>query len=299
MSLDIEVAIAMAPAMSKLIVYEGVWDTGPNWHTVLNRMASDNQAKQMSCSWYIPGGPADPVADQIFQEMAAQGQSFSGGGVSASYAIPSYQTNISMVANLGSTTMRNTPDVAMPADNVYVRADGQDYSVGGTSCAAPLWAGFAALINQAALANGEPLVGFVNPAVYALGKTPALTANFHDITAGNNESPSSPTKFPAVPGYDLCTGWGTPLGTNLIYSIGVPEPLRITPSSLLFTGPVGGPMTPTNQAFTLTNKATGSLNWTVTKDANWLAISLSSGSLTVRRSICLRGAIPRRFGSRI
>ena len=332
-SLDIEVAIAMAPAMSKLIVYEGVWDTGPNWHTVLNRMASDNQAKQMSCSWYIPGGPADPVADQIFQEMAAQGQSFfnasgdddaytgpidfpgdtpyitqvggttltttgpggawlsekvwnwgsgtgSGGGVSASYAIPSYQTNISMVANLGSTTMRNTPDVAMPADNVYVRADGQDYSVGGTSCAAPLWAGFAALINQAALANGEPLVGFVNPAVYALGKTPALTANFHDITAGNNESPSSPTKFPAVPGYDLCTGWGTPLGTNLIYSIGVPEPLRITPSSLLFTGPVGGPMTPTNQAFTLTNKATGSLNWTVTKDANWLAISLSSGSLT-------------------
>ena len=72
--LDIQVAIAMAPGMSELIVYEGIWDTGPNWHTVLNRMAADNLAKQMSCSWYIPGGPADPVADQIFQEMAAQGQ---------------------------------------------------------------------------------------------------------------------------------------------------------------------------------------------------------------------------------
>ncbi|HVM50176.1 MAG TPA: choice-of-anchor tandem repeat GloVer-containing protein [Candidatus Acidoferrum sp.] len=332
--LDIEVAIAMAPNMSKLYVYEGIWDTGPNWHTVLNRMASDNLAKQMSCSWYIPGGPADPVADQIFEEMATQGQSFynasgdddaytgpidfpgdtpyitqvggttlttsgpggpwvtekvwnagsgtgSGGGVSTSYTIPSYQTNISMVANLGSTTMRNTPDVAMPADNVYVRCDGQDYDVGGTSCAAPLWAGFNALINEAALASGEPYVGFVNPAVYALGKTAALTANFHDITIGNNYSPSSPTKFPAVPGYDLCTGWGTPLGTNLIYSIGVPEALRISPSAaMLFTGPVGGPITPTNNSFTLTNKALGSLDWAVGKDASWLSIAATSGTLT-------------------
>jgi uncharacterized repeat protein (TIGR03803 family) len=327
--LDIEVAIAMAPGLSKLVVYEA-----SNWHDMLNRMASDNLAKQLSCSWYIPGGGPDPVADQIWQQMAAQGQAFfnasgdadaysgpidfpgdtpfitqvggttlttagpvgawvtekvwnwgggtgSGGGVSTSYAIPSYQTNISMVANLGSTTKRNTPDVAMTADNVYVRADGRDYNVGGTSCAAPLWAGFTALINQAALSNGEPLVGFINPAVYALGKTPALTANFHDITIGNNESPSSPTKFPAVPGFDLCTGWGTPLGTSLIYSIGVPEPLRITPASdLLFTGPVGGPMTPTNLSYTLTNKAIGTVNWALTKDVTWLAVSPTSGTLS-------------------
>ena len=277
--LDIEVAIAMAPGLSKVIVYEA-----NNWHDMLTRMASDNLAKQLSCSWYIPGGGADLVADQIFQNMAAQGQAFfnasgdadayaglidfpgdtpyitqvggttlttsgpggawvrelvwnrgngvgSGGGISTYYPIPSYQTNISMVANQGSTIRRNTPDVAMTAENVYVRADGQDYAVGGTSCAAPLWAGFTALINQAALANGAPIVGFINPAVYALGKSPSLTANFHDITIGDNESPSSPAQFSAVPGYDLCTGWGTPLGTNLIYSIGVPEPLRITPSS--------------------------------------------------------------------
>jgi uncharacterized repeat protein (TIGR03803 family) len=328
-SLDIEVAISMAPGLSKVIVYEA-----GNWHDMLNRMASDNLAKQLSCSWYIPGGGADLVADQIFQQMAAQGQAFfnasgdadaysglidfpgdtpfitqvggttlttsgpggawvsekvwnwgggtgSGGGISTSYAIPSYQTNIDMRASQGSTTKRNTPDVALTADNVYVRADGLDYNVGGTSCAAPLWAGFTALINQAALTNGAPVVGFINPAVYALGKTPALTANFHDITTGNNESPTSPTKFVAVPGYDLCTGWGTPLGTNLIYTIGVPEPLRITPGSdLLFTGPVGGPITPVSQSYTLTNKASGSLNWSVTKDATWLTVSPTGGTLT-------------------
>ena len=327
--LDIEMAISMAPGLSMVIVYEGA-----NWHDILNRMASDNLAKQISCSWYNPGGGADTVADQIWRQMAAQGQGFfnasgdadafvglidfpgdtpyitqvggttltttvpggawssekvwnwgggigSGGGISTSYAIPSYQTNISMVANQGSTTMRNTPDVAMTADNVYVRADGQDQNVGGTSAASPLWAGFSALINQAALANGQPIVGFINPAVYALGKTAALTNNFHDITVGNNESSSSPTRFVAVPGYDLCTGWGTPLGTNLIYSIGVPEPLRITPGTgLLFTGPVGGPVTPVTLAYTLTNKAGGSLNWSVAKDATWLHVSPTSGTLT-------------------
>ena len=333
-SLDIEMSISMAPGLSQVIVYMA----GPagNWHDILNRMASDNLAKQLSCSWYIPGGKADPVADLIFQQMAAQGQGFfnasgdydaysgpidfpgdtpyltqvggttltttgpggpwvsekvwnvggtsgvgSAGGVSTSYPIPSYQTNIDMKANQGSTTQRNIPDVALTADNVYVRADGQDYNVGGTSCAAPLWAGFSALINQVALANGAPVVGFVNPAVYALGKSGTLTANFHDITTGNNESPTSPTKFVAVPGYDLCTGWGTPLGTNLLYSIGVPEPLRIAPGSdLLFTGPVGGPLAPATQTYSLTNKSGPALNWSVSKDATWLSVSPTNGTLT-------------------
>jgi uncharacterized repeat protein (TIGR03803 family) len=327
--LDIEVAISMAPGLTNVIVYEG-----EDWHDILNRMASDNLAKQLSCSWYIAKGGPDAVADQIFQQMAAQGQAFfnasgdndaysglidfpgdtpyitqvggttltttgpggswlsetvwnwgngigSGGGISTSYAIPSYQTNVDMTANQGSTTRRNTPDVALTADNVYVRVDGQDYGVAGTSCAAPLWAGFTALINQAALANGNPVVGFINPAVYALGNRPAYTVNFHDITTGNNESPTSPTKFVAVPGYDLCTGWGTPLGTNLIYTLGVPEPLRITPGAvLLFTGPVGGPITPATQSYSLTNKASGTLDWSVTEDATWLGVSPTAGTLT-------------------
>jgi len=73
-SLDIEMAISMAPGLAQVIVY-----MAPNpspFADLLNRMATDNLAKQLSCSWYISGGGPDPVADQIFQQMAAQGQSF-------------------------------------------------------------------------------------------------------------------------------------------------------------------------------------------------------------------------------
>ena len=76
-----------------------------------------------------------------------------------------------MTANQGSTTMRNLPDVALTADNVYViYGNGKGGAFGGTSCATPLWAAFIALVNQLALTNGEPTVGFLNPAVYAMGK---------------------------------------------------------------------------------------------------------------------------------
>jgi uncharacterized repeat protein (TIGR03803 family) len=331
-SLDIEMAISMAPGLSKVIVYEA----GPagNWHDILNRMATDNLAKQLSCSWYIPNGGPDPVADQIWQQMAAQGQSFfnasgdddaytglidfpgdtpyitqvggttlttsgpggswvsetvwnwgsgtgSGGGISTSYSIPSWQTNIDMTTNQGSTTMRNTPDVALTSDNVYVRADRQDINVGGTSCAAPLWAGLTALINELALENGEPPVGFINPAVYALGRSGSYVSCFHDITTGNNESPHSPTRFSAVPGYDLCTGWGTPTGSGLLYALGVPEPLRITPGTgVIFTGPVGGPFSPTTQTYSLTNKGPGTLSWSLVSTSAWLKVTPSSGTLT-------------------
>jgi hypothetical protein len=85
-----------------------------------------------------------------------------------------------------------------------------------------LWAAFTALVNQQSVAIGGPsnTVGFINPAVYAIGKSNAnYTSMFHDIANGNNFSGSSPTNFPAVAGYDLCTGWGTPAGTNLINAL--------------------------------------------------------------------------------
>src|SRR5579859_1707655 len=73
-SLDIEMVISMATNVSKVVVYEA-----PNpspFVDILNRMATDNLAKQLSCSWFVPNGPAEPAAEQIWQEMAAQGQSF-------------------------------------------------------------------------------------------------------------------------------------------------------------------------------------------------------------------------------
>ena len=150
----------------------------------------------------------------------------SSGGISTYYAIPSYQQNLSMSANQGSTTMRNVPDVALTGDDVYVAyGSGKTTTVGGTSCAAPLWAGFTALINQQAVAAGRPPVGFLNPALYSIGGGAGYAAAFHDITTGNNFSASSPARFAAVAGYDLCTGWGTPNGTNLINALAGPPVL--------------------------------------------------------------------------
>ena len=274
-SLDIEMVIAMAPGASRILVYEA-----PNpspWVDLLSRMANDNLARQLSCSW--GGGGPDPASEQMFQQMAAQGQTFfnatgdsdaftgaipfpsdsvnitevgattltttnpagaylsetvwnwgyqsgcscyvgSSGGISTYYAIPPYQQGLSMSANGASTTLRNVPDVALTGDNVYVvYFNGLTGIFGGTSCAAPLWAGFMALVNQQAVTNGVPSAGFINPALYAIGEGTNYAAMFHDTTAGNNEWPSSPSLFTAVAGYDLCTGWGTPAGTNLINTL--------------------------------------------------------------------------------
>jgi hypothetical protein len=83
-----------------------------------------------------------------------------------------------------------------------------------------LWAGFMALVNQQAANIGRPAVGFLNPAIYMIGKSNASYASiFHDVASGNDFSPSSPNKFSAVPGYDLCAGWGSPNGTNLINAL--------------------------------------------------------------------------------
>jgi hypothetical protein len=285
-SLDIEMAISMAPGLSQIYVYEAPNSTA-FFVDLLNRMASDNLAKALSCSW--GGGGRNASAEAVFKQMGAQGQSFfnatgdsdaftgsipfpsestnitqvggttlttgvggvyssevvwnwnngsgSSGGVSTHYQIPGYQVGVSMAANQGSTTMRNVPDVALTGDNVYViYGNGSSETVGGTSCAAPLWAGFTALVNQQAAQSGQPPVGFLNPALYAIGDSANYTTCFHDITTGNNFSSSSPSQFSAVSGFDLCSGWGTPNGTNLINALAGPPviaPLLVSNSLTL------------------------------------------------------------------
>ena len=73
-----------------------------------------------------------------------------------------------------------------------------------------------ALANQQAATRSEPTLGFLNPALYAIGSGALYASCFHDITKGNNFDSGSPNLYPAVAGYDLCTGWGTPNGVNLI-----------------------------------------------------------------------------------
>ena len=125
-----------------------------------------------------------------------------------------------MATNQGSTTKRNVPDVALTADNVYVvYKNGRSGSFGGTSCAAPLWAAYTALVNQKAVSLAQNPVGFINPAIYAIAQSGTYAANFHDVTTGNNITNQSNGKWSAVAGYDLCTGLGTPNGGTLINSL--------------------------------------------------------------------------------
>jgi len=149
------------------------------------------------------------------------------GEIDPKIAIPEYQKGMNMSANHGSTLYHNSPDVAMCADWIEVvdtttdakgnyTVTGNVEALAGTSAAAPLWAGFTALVNEQAAAQGKPTVGFLNPAIYAIGKGPLYTSCFHDITVGNNTNVNSDDLFFAVPGYDLCTGWGSPNGQNLI-----------------------------------------------------------------------------------
>jgi len=366
---DIEMAISMAPGVSSVLVYEGptpddVPPLGTNYvqdasttaqiNDVLNRMATDDLAKQLSCSY---GFDINLSTIQIFQQFAAQGQSFflasgdagaytgsvdepaddpyitvvggtsltttstgswasettwsspasndglgditpaaaSGGGVSLTYAIPSWQQGISMTANQGSTTMRNVPDVSLVANNMIIQwgntllgtgpddsGDSYPFAEGGTSLATPLWAGFIALVNQQAAANGQSPIGFINPALYAIGKSTNYLTCFNDITTGSNTNDLSPTKYNATTGYDLCTGWGTMIGGNLMQALLAPptEHLVIT-SPLGFTsfGPGGGPFTVTSQTYTLQNMGSTPLNWSVANAPNWLTVSTTSGSL--------------------
>ncbi|HEX4122816.1 MAG TPA: protease pro-enzyme activation domain-containing protein [Verrucomicrobiae bacterium] len=207
----------------------------------------------------------------------------SAGGISSYYTIPSWQEGISMQNNGGSASWRNIPDVALTADNIYVVCNnGVSGSYGGTSCATALWAGFMALVNQQAATARQPPVGFVNPAIYQIGAGENYSASFHDIITGDNFSPSSPTSFAATVGYDLCTGWGTPAGYNLIVALTAPpDPLQISPAAgFVSTGLQGGPFSVMSQELSLTNSSSTNLAWSISPDVSWLTISPVNGDLS-------------------
>ena len=143
----------------------------------------------------------------------------SGGGISPdSIAIPAYQqlSGVITSSNKGSTTLRNGPDVSANANFTFYTCADQTTclanSYGGTSFAAPMWAGYIALVNQQLVANGSATIGFLNPTIYADNVTSSYSTNFHDITSGTSGS------YSAVTGYDLVTGWGSP-NTGLISAL--------------------------------------------------------------------------------
>ncbi|NYF88776.1 S53 family peptidase [Tunturiibacter empetritectus] len=149
------------------------------------------------------------TSEVVWNELASN-EGATGGGVSNFFPLPTWQANAGVAAPTTSTGGRGVPDVAGNADpstGYTIRVDGQTLPIGGTSAVAPLWAGLIALAN----AQNGTSAGFIQPALYAAkGK-----AAFNDITSGTNYS-GTPVGFTAGPGWDACTGLGSPIGTKLI-----------------------------------------------------------------------------------
>jgi subtilase family serine protease len=267
--LDIEVVQALAPKAA-ITVWEGP-NSDQGVIDTYNAMAVSNTTPANSTSWGECEADSSQATinseDQIFAQMAAQGQSLfaasgdgaaydcgtngqlnvdnpaddpnvtgaggthlntgtggtyssetpwdtsategGGGGVSTVFAKPSWQTGVP-----SSCTKRCVPDIsadADPATGYSIFTQGSWTVVGGTSAAAPLWAGLTAVYNQDAVAAGKPVLGFANPKLYSVAAA-GLSGPFHDITTGHT---STATNWPATTGYDLATGIGSPDAANL------------------------------------------------------------------------------------
>ncbi|HTS51685.1 MAG TPA: S53 family peptidase, partial [Burkholderiales bacterium] len=179
------------------------------------------------------------ISSEVVWNDQDTGDGATGGGVSGTFPLPSYQSNAKVPAGTNPKGFkgRGVPDVAGdadPATGYNVTVDGSSFAVGGTSAVAPLWSGLIALMNQSL---GTP-VGFLNTALYNTGEGAGA---FRDITSGDNGD------FSAGPGWDACTGWGSPEGANLLKVLssgatGTPSPTPTpTPSPAPTPSPTPGP----------------------------------------------------------
>jgi kumamolisin len=206
----------------------------------------------------------------------------SGGGISPSkIAIPAWQQLSGVInsSNKGSTIYRNGPDVSANANfTFYVCADQTTCtanSYGGTSFAAPMWAGYIALVNQQLAANAVPPIGFLNPTIYAQNVTSSYSADFHDITSGTSGS------YSAVTGYDLVTGWGSPNAglLNALVAAGSSSGFSLSASPASVTVAQGG-----SGKSTITSTVTGGFSSAIALTASGqpsgVTIGFSPSSIT-------------------
>jgi subtilase family serine protease len=205
-----------------------------------------------------------PPTEYVWNDNPAEGGG--GGGASEFFPMPSYQSDAApsvgvTAASVGSEclvasgTCRQVPDVSANADpgsGYVVFTEGHWGGIGGTSAAAPLWAAMTALVDADPACEGH-LVGFANPALYALAGTD-YAANFHDITAAkpggepNNNLFEAAGRYPLRTGYDMATGLGSPDAPALAASLcaflnpPTPPPLVGDPGPQPATNPPAAPV---------------------------------------------------------
>jgi subtilase family serine protease len=213
-----------------------------------------------------------------------------GGGWGNNVDIPSWQVATAAGCSKCSQTDRNVPDVSANANyTFYVCADQTACTAnewGGTSFAAPMWAGYLALANQQAKTNGVPAPGFINPTIYPLNLSDS-DVNFHDITSGSNG-------FPATQGYDLATGWGSPNGAGLINALagkgggGGSPTVSLSPTSLTW-GKIAVGVKGAAKKVTLTNTGTGTLDLTSIAASGDFAIAAGSAKTACGSTVAAGG----------
>ena len=157
----------------------------------------------------------DSITSETVWNELANNEGATGGGISDVFPLPSWQNGAGVPpsANPSKNVGRGVPDVtgdADPTTGYVTRVDGNPDVIGGTSAVAPLWAGLIALINQSI---GKP-VGFINPLLY---QDAAKARDLNDITSGNNGA------YSAGPGWDACSGLGSPIGTQVAAALGAPS----------------------------------------------------------------------------
>jgi kumamolisin len=270
--------------------------------------AGDSGAYTTSSTYVYPGddayvtavgGTALLVASAGGAWSSETAWSDGGGGVYTPDAIPipAWQQLAGVItsANKGSTTLRNSPDVSAEANlDFYVCADQEPCGGGwgGTSFATPMWAGYMALVNQQAVANGNPQIGFINPAIYQMGVGSGYGTAFHDINSGSNGEPTTT-------GYDLATGWGSPNGPGLVNALAASAP---KPSFTLSAAPNSLTVTQGNESSTTVdiaaqNAFTGSVTLSATGLPGGVTANFSPNPATTSSTLSLTASASAATGT--
>ncbi len=250
--------------------------------------ASDPLVVSVGGTSLTTGSGGSYVGETVWNEQPGHG---SGGGISTFFAQPSYQAGPG-VLNSFSNGKREVPDVSADADvntgySIFctdtTACAGLGWLIGGgTSAAAPLWAGIATDINAYLISEGKATIGSASATLYRIFNTPQALNAYHDITSGNNDSiGTNGGKFPATSGYDLASGIGTPDVWNLARDIAGDVP-SVTPG--LFYQVIALGESPSSPTFTIHNNSANTYNWSLSGLQSWVSATPSSGSILAHQS---------------
>ncbi len=262
----------------------GAYDCYPNQSSNSNSLAVDSPADDPNVvgvggtTLNLTSGGGGNGSESVWS-YSSQHEG-GGGGLSVYFSRPAYQAGPG-VQNGYSNGKREVPDVSADADpntgySIYCTAGTSCagstwFPVGGTSAAAPLWAGIAADTNQYLTAQSMPTLGSASAALYHAFNTPQPYAPYHDVTLGNN------LYYPATSGYDQASGIGTPNVWNLAQDLAVAMPhFQSTPAAVETVTAPG--VSPAAQTLTLADAGVGAMGWTLSSTLpSWLAVTDGQG----------------------